>query len=249
MKRLYYILIGIVLVSCSSETAWDCIQSAGKIIQVETSVTEFSAIIVNRDIELIVNQGIEHGVVIETGENLLSDIEVKVVDGELQLIDNNTCNFVRDYGITKVYVTAPNLTRIRNSSQFTVSSPGILTYEDLTLIAENFADPESFAIGDFSLHINNSKIQIVSNNIGSFYIKGSTQDLNIGFFAGSGRFEGGELIAKNVIVYHRGNNDMVVNPQLSLMGELFGTGNLIAVNRPPTVNVEQFYIGELIFED
>ena len=70
----------------------------------------------------------------------------------------------------------------------------------------------------------------------------------MGFFAGSGRFEGADLIAQNIEVNHRGSNDMVVNPIQSLTGELRGTGNVIAVNQPPIVDVEETYIGELIFD-
>lgn len=249
MRRLYYILLGIALASCSNDNAWDCIQNAGTIKQIEISVSDFEEIIVNRDIELIISQGADYKVIVESGENLLNDIEAKVVSGELQLTDGNNCNLVRDYGITKVYVTAPNLTKIRNSSQYTVSSIGTLTYPEILLISEDFNLPDSFTVGDFRMQFNNSKVQVVSNNISSFYLSGQTQDLNVGFFSGIGRFEGGNLVAQNVDVFHRGANDMIVNPQISLSGELRGTGNLIAVNQPPTVDVEQFYIGELIFED
>jgi len=72
--------------------------------------------------------------------------------------------------------------------------------------------------------------------------------LFVGFYAGSSRFEGENLIAKNIEVYHRGSNDMIVNPIQSLTGELRGTGNLISVNTPPTVDIEQIYNGTLIFE-
>jgi hypothetical protein len=40
---------------------------------------------------------------------------------------------------------------------------------------------------------------------------------------------------------------MIVNPQASLKGDLYGTGDLISKNHPPIVEVEQFYTGELIF--
>jgi len=40
---------------------------------------------------------------------------------------------------------------------------------------------------------------------------------------------------------------MIVNPQVSLTGTLNGTGNLISVSQPPTVDVDELYIGELIF--
>ena len=41
---------------------------------------------------------------------------------------------------------------------------------------------------------------------------------------------------------------MVINPQLSLSGELRGTGDLISVNEPPVVDVVRIYTGRLIFE-
>ena len=106
---------------------------------------------------------------------------------------------------------------------------------------------ETFTIGDFRLQINSQKLRITSNNISSFYISGQTDDLLVNFFSGSGRFQGEDLIAQQVEVFHRGSNDMIVNPQLSLIGELRGTGDLISLNTPPTVEVEQFYTGRLIF--
>ena len=247
MKKIIYILIVVLIFACNSEDASDCFQTEGDIIQQEVVVNSFKKILVNRDIELIVKEGSEYKVIIETGENLLNDVLATVVDNELQLTDNNGCNYVRDYGITKVYVTAPNITEIRNSSQYEVSSEGILTYPDLTLISEDFNAPGSFTVGDFRLQINNDKLSIVSNNISSFYISGAVNNLFVGFYAGAGRFEGENLIAQNVDVFHRGSNDMIVNPQVSLTGTLNGTGNLISVSQPPTVDVDELYIGELIF--
>ena len=247
MKKIIYILILTFIVACNSEDALDCFQTEGNIVQQEVIVSSFEKIVVNRDIELIIKEGQEYTVTIETGENLLNDVLATVVDNELQLSDYNSCNYVRDYGITKVYVTAPNITEIRNSSQYEVSSNGVLTYSNLTLISEDFNAPGSFTVGDFRLQINNDKLRVVSNNISSFYITGTVNSLFVGFYAGAGRFEGENLIAQNVDVFHRGSNDMVVNPQISLTGELRGTGNLISVNQPPTVQVEQFYTGELIF--
>ncbi len=236
-----------LIVACNSEDALDCFQTEGNIVQQEVVVSSFDKIVVNRDIELIVKEGSDYKVIIETGENLLNDVLATVVDNELQLSDYNSCNYVRDYGITKVYVIAPNITRIRNSSQYEVSSDGVLTFPELSLISEDFNAPGSFTVGDFRLQINNDKLRVVSNNISSFYMSGTANSLFVGFYAGAGRFEGENLIAQNVDVFHRGSNDMIVNPQISLTGELRGTGNLIAVNEPPTVDVEQFYTGELIF--
>jgi hypothetical protein len=249
MKKLAYILSLIILIACDSESAGDCFQTKGAAVQQEVVVTSFEKILVNRDVELIVKEGIDYEVVIETGENLLNDVKAIVIDNELQLSDNNTCNYLREYGITKVFVTAPNITEIRNSSQNEVSSNGILNYNNINLICEDFNAPGSFTVGDFRMQLNSSRLSVGSNNISSFYISGQVDDLFIGFYSGAGRFEGENLIADNIYVYHRGSNDMIVNPQISLTGELRGTGNLISINNPPTVEVEQLYTGQLIFDN
>lgn len=247
MKRLIYICAFLIF-ACNSEDANDCFQTSGSIIQQEVDVVDFERVLVNRDIELIITEAPEYKVTIETGENLLNDVEVEVIGNRLVLTDNNNCNYVRDYGITKIYVEAPNLTEIITSSQYEVSSNGILTYPTLGLISEDFNEAVDFTVGDFRLSINSESLHITSNNISSFYIDGEVDDLFVGFFSGSGRFEGENLIAQNVDINHRGSNDMVVNPQASLTGILRGTGDLISVNEPPTVEVERVYTGQLFFE-
>lgn len=248
MKRILYILSLILIFACDSEDASDCFQTKGTIVQQEVIVAAFENILVNRDVELILKEGAEYEVIIESGSNLINDVEAIVVDNQLQLTDHNSCNYVRDYGITKVYVTAPNIKSIRNSSQYEVSSVGVLAYPSLQLISEDFNTPGSFTIGDFRLELNVDNLNIVANNISSFYLSGTANDVFIGFYSGSGRFEGKNLVAQNIDVFHRGSNDMFVNPQVSISGELRGTGDLIAVNEPPIVEVQQFYIGALIFD-
>jgi len=97
------------------------------IVQNKVSLETFNKILVNRNIELIIKTAAEQKGIIETGENLMNDVEAVVVDSKLILTDNNNCNYVRDYGITKVYVTSPNITEIRSSTQYNISSNGVLT--------------------------------------------------------------------------------------------------------------------------
>ena len=79
MKKLVNILIIVLLFSCNSENAGDCFQSTGTIIQQEMTVFGFDKILVNRDIELIIKDGLVQKLVIETGKNLLNDVEAVVV--------------------------------------------------------------------------------------------------------------------------------------------------------------------------
>ncbi|MDO5972296.1 head GIN domain-containing protein [Flavivirga aquimarina] len=247
MKRIIYILV-LMIVSCDSENANDCFQKTGNIIQQEVVVASFNEIFVNRDIELIIKEGPAQEVIIETGENLLNDVSATVVDNKLTLTDNNTCNHVRDYGITKVYITSPNITEIRSSTQYDISSDGVLTYPSLTILSEDYGAEDTFISANFRLQIDNTTFRLVFNNLSNCFISGQTENLDLTFAAGTSRFEGRDLIAQNVELWNRASNDMIINPQQTIRGTISGTGNVISVNRPPIVEVDELYKGRLIFE-
>lgn len=248
MKKLFYILILSLIIACDKEDAGDCFQKTGNIIEKEVTVASFDKILVNRDIELIIKEGATQSLIIETGQNLMNDVIAEVVDGRLTLTDNNTCNYVRDYGVTKVYIISPNITEIRSSTQYSVSSDGVLNYPTLTVLSEDFGAPDTFNIGDFRLQIDNDNFIAVFNNLSVCYVSGETNNLNVTFASGTSRFEGRDLIAQIVTVSNRGSNDMIVNPQQEIKGKISGIGDVISVNTPPIVNVEEVYRGRLIFE-
>ncbi len=248
MKRISYIFVLFLIMACDSEHTGDCFQKAGDIIKQEIALDPFDKILVNRNIELIIKEGIEQKVVVETGENLMNDVEAVVLDNKLILTDSNHCNYVRDYGITKIYVTSPNITEIRSSTQYDISSDGVLTYPNLTILSEDFGDPDTFITANFRLQIDNNTFRLVFNGLSNCFISGKTENLSLTFAAGISRFEGRNLIAQKVQLWNRASNDMIVNPQQEIKGTISGTGHVISVNRPPIIEVSELYRGRLIFE-
>ncbi|MEO6347046.1 MAG: head GIN domain-containing protein [Aquaticitalea sp.] len=250
MKKTFYILISIVLYACNGDKVPDCFQNSGDIIQQEFQVEPFSKITVYERIELIVTQDPTTKVVVETGEYLMNDIKASVEEGRLILKNENGCNLTRDYGITKIYVSAPNLTEIRNSSGLAVNSNGVLNYPSLNLVSEDFNEENAYHTdGDFKLQVNCTSMKVTTNNLSNIFISGTVTDLTIGFYSGDGRFEGANLIAQNITIFQRSSNDMILNPQQSITGEIRGTGDVILKNEPPIVNVQQFYTGHLIIQN
>tara|TARA_R110002050_G_scaffold65841_2_gene142245 strand:- start:7821 stop:8669 length:849 start_codon:yes stop_codon:yes gene_type:complete len=240
----------ILLVNCNSENAPDCFQNAGDINREIVEVPNFTAITVYENVEMTLRQGSPLKVEVETGENLRNEVEVQVVDGRLLLRDTNDCNFTRKYGLTKVYVTAPNITEIRSSTGLDILSDGVLAFPSLTLISESFNDPDAgYTSGEFNLELDTQNLAIVSNGISYYNLRGKTINFNILFASGDSRLEAEALIAENVSFNHRGSNDMRLSPQESLKGILRGTGDVVSFNRPAVVEVEQMYKGELIFID
>lgn len=233
----------LTLVSCKQE----CNEEAGDIIQNEIELASFDAIIVNTGIRVVIKESAEQKVIVEAGENRFDNFYAVVTDNTLELQADGPCFFSPSLDPVTVYISSPNLEYIRNSSDYSISSDAVLNFPKLQLISEDHESNYS-NFGNFDLAVNSDNLSIVSNGLSVFNISGNTTNLNIQFYSGIGRFDGKDLIATHVNIYHRGDNSLKVNPQQSLKGGLYSTGNVISYNRPPIVEVDEYFTGKLIFE-
>lgn len=234
--------------ACNSESAPDCLQDSGDVLITEVSLSEFDKITVFENVTLILKQGDTQKVEIETGENMLEEVSATVEEGRLLLRDTNDCNYFRDYGLTKIYVTSPNITEIRSSTGWPILSDGVLGYPSLSLISESFINPESETTdGEFDLEVVSNNLSVVVNGIAYFKLSGTVENLSLNIAAGDSRIEAENLVAANINLNHRGSNDMLVNPQESIQGTIRSVGNVISFNRPEEIAVQEEYKGELIF--
>ncbi len=255
MKK-YIALVSLILVFTSCEKPSDCVESTGEIITKDIAVTPFNRIEVLQGIEMIITQGPQYKVQIQTGENLMDNIEVIQNGTVLSMKDNTTCNWVREFGQTKVYVTAPDLEEIYSKTERNISSNGVLRYETLRLFAfDSDGDGrEGAGTGDFFITLNNAnpngahgQLVIQSNNVSRFFISGQTDDALIRFYAGDGRIEAPNFTVQTITVFHRGSNDMILKPMQSIIGKMVSTGDIILKNHPTVVDVEQLYQGQVIY--
>ena len=244
-KLLLNIVILFFLYGCTNNTS-DCLSPSGAIVNKTISLTNFSKVIIHESIEIELKQGSENSIQIYYGKNLIDNIST-IVKNELLSIDNSTCNLIRDNNPAKIVLTAIDISEIRNSSQFSVFNKEIIKFSSLTLISENYNE-DYVNVGDFNLLIDNKDLNIISNNVSNFTITGNTENLFIGFYAGVGKFNGENLMAQNVNLFHRGINEIIVSPTQQLTGEIRSSGNVISVNKPPIIKVKEFYSGKLIFK-
>lgn len=244
MKKITILLFSLyVVLGCSKPS--ECIEATGTIISKDFPVNAFDKIIIYSGISLVITQGPLASVEVQTGENLIENIEVKVENGFLSVKDNTTCNWVREYGNTTVFVTSPYISEIHSKTEKNISSNGVLTYPTLKLISTDLSD--GAGTSDFYLNVNNYQIVVENNNVSRYYLSGQTNNLIVNFYEGNGRFMGENLNAKEVKIFHRGTNDIIVKPIDLITGKLYSTGNLILKNTPPIVDVQQYYQGRVIF--
>lgn len=252
MRQIYIAILTLLILAggCTSADAPDCIQAAGDLVTKQFDLGEFDRIRIEDGVRMVVRQGDEREVVLESGEFLIDDISVSI-DGDVLVVgSNNKCNFFREYGLTTVYVTTPELREIRNSSRFEVRSEGVLNFPRLFLFSNTSGEGASGKkSGDFYLTVDVNNLRISANGVSVFYLDGNARNATYIFSDEQPRLEAADLIADNIDITQVSANKMIINPQLSLTGVIRGVGDVIAVNRPEIVEVEELFTGRLIFED
>jgi len=251
MKKIIVVFGLILVLGCDIENSWDCLQTSGDIIEQEYSVDFFNRIVVWDRVQLIISHGSPESVVVQTGDNLLNQIKVRVEDSILKVSDRNACNIIRDYGITKVFVTTPKDTLIiRNSSGLAVENIGPLRFRDLTLISQDLDSADEFHIdGDFNLdQLDLGILRVKANGLSTFRLNGRASFARYNLFDSDVRVEAGDFITDGVSFFHRSTNKLIINPQVALRGEIVSIGDVISLNRPEIVEVEELFRGRLIFE-
>ena len=251
MKKYLPILTFLSLLffsSCDSEDAPECFKTSGPIVEKVVEVEAFHEILVYDRINLFIEQGPEQKVVVESGKNIIDAVSLEVIDGRLILKNDDTCNLFRDYNLTNIIITVPNLTYLQNAGNTIIESVGELHFPKISLRSLNQEETKGvYTNGDFKLNLVSESVNIIGDDFSNFFLNGSTDNLKIFIAAGDGRVEAQDLLAKQVDFFHRGTNKVFVNPQEVLKGEVRSTGDVISVNRPPVVQVETYYTGKLIF--
>ena len=254
ISAIYYalaVLGGLLFCGCDSDNAWDCFQTSGPIVQRTFNVDKFKKIIIWNRVQLIVSSGPQQSVVVESGENLMNEVLVRVEDSILKVSDRNSCNYTRDYGITKVYVTSPvDSIEIRSSSGLPVIGQGPITFKKLTLLSEDREQEGEFHTdGDFYFEdLDVTQLIIFANGTSKFFLGVRTNSANIGLYDGDCGIVAPDLEIKNLYLFHRSTSKMVVAPTNLIQGRIVGLGDVICLTQPPVVNVEEEFTGRLIFQ-
>jgi len=215
----------------------------GGLVELELIVSPFTSIEVFDQFTVSITQGAKQQVMLKAGSNQINGIKYGVVENNFILRDENSCNWIRAFEFPTINITHPNLTELRLSGGGTIMSEDTLSYPELKLVSEDVS-------GDFILKVNCTSLRVVNNQLSNYWISGHTEQLFVGFYAGNGRFEGTDLEAENVDIFHRGLNDIVVHAISSLSGEIVHLGNIVYVKTvPPVIDVTITGRGDLIFRD
>ncbi len=246
------VLLALLLASCNSENSTDCLQTDGDVIRYEVDIPFFDKIQPEDDIQVILKQGNVPSVFVQTGKNIAPEIYVDVLEETLIMRNDNSCNIFRDYGKTVITVTSPNITFIKQASSFPIRSEGILSFPSLLIWSNTNPTPlltNANKSGDVFLNLNVENISILANGSSNFVLSGNADKASFVLSDEYPQIFAPDLIVNDITISHVSAAQMVIHPIESLRGQIRATGDVISVNRPTIIEVEEFFTGKLIFEE
>lgn len=233
-----------VATSCNNSHLFDFTKSTGDNIRVSRPVDgNFTKILLNNDVNLVITQGSQYSIQLEGGENLLPGIETSISDSLLTISNKNTYNWVRSYDkeIT-AYVTLPQILDIKYNATSRLSNTDTIR-EDSLMVS---------AIGgsgyiDLTIKVGTTKI---------FNLSGST-DMKIGGISGvSHVYSGGygpirceALKSAYIFIKNTSSNDCYINVWYLLEYNITGIGNIYYKGNPSNLSGIATGSGKLIHQD
>lgn len=170
--RLVFILFVIILASsCKKAEDRRCWKSVGDDGEKEIELESFDKMYLKEHIDYVLIQDTVEKVVLKGGKNLLNFINVAVVDGRLEMYNDNKCSFFRTYKKKVVAeIHFKDIINIHYEGTENLTNEGILDFSYLTILIRDGAGP-------VKLNMNGETIfAIVSHGWGDFTFNGKVKN-------------------------------------------------------------------------
>lgn len=241
MRNFTYILILIIFFCYSGcrDGLSDCFRSNGKEAISALEVAPFSEIHAYDGLQINITQGDDYLVTIKAGSNTISDIRVSSTNGILSIKDDISCEWSRKYEVKEVTIQCPDLRTIHQNGYGHIQSAAPLVLDSLLILAK-------IGNGDISLETETNYLKVRSARNGCITLKGQTKYLNVEYLSNNATFEGRNLLADQVKIFHKSNNSFHLFPISFLRGKLLKSGSAFLYHQPDIVNVEVTGKGKII---
>lgn len=185
----------------------------GNVIKQDRAVTSFSGIDVGGAFDVILIQGDQEGVVIETDENLQELIEVKSDNGMLEFSSKP----IRNPSKLKAYVTFVKLNKIIASGASTVKSTALLEADNLLI--------KSSGASELKLNVGVRELIVNISGAGELSVDG-TADILSAEISGAGNLNATRLLSRIGNVEASGAGSARVNVSDNVNFETSGAGSI-----------------------
>jgi len=241
----HYYIAGLILLAAvssisSCKKTGDCFKSTGNVIQQTRSIADFDTIIARENVDIILTQDSVNSVVVEAGEDIIGGITTIIQNRQLEIDNNNTCNWVRSYDKPlNVYIHVKNLRKIWYLSAGNITSTNVLS-------------PGSFMLdvwgGCGSINLSINVIQgAIYEHLGTADITVKGRALYTSVSLGDyGFLQLKDLQTDFIYVSNTGSNDCYVNAEKFLDATIKSIGNIYYTGKPDSIHTHITGAGQLI---
>lgn len=248
MRILFTIGILFVFLGCDRPGAWDCVQTTGDLIEeIISTESTIKQVIIFDDVNLFWHPPQEPGeqlFIIETGDNLIGEVEAKVVaDSILQVRNNNSCRWTRAPRTLTLHVYSDSINWIEKQGFGEIN-----TTEQVSI--NHRLDVITLGSGNVTLDIDNpNALWLSMQSLSNVTLTGRLTTLHaLVDQRVDGILYAEELDVQDVSVWHAGTNEIHVAPSDILRGTIRGNGNVNLYREPLRgVEVNQEGSGVVIF--
>jgi hypothetical protein len=219
LPKLFLIFCTCLFSSCEKDHMGDCFKGTGTIVKESRPVSFFSALDVEKKVDVILRDGPADEITVEAGENIIGGITTRIENNTLYITNENKCNWIRSYTCpVNVYVTTSHLRQIYQRGNGRITSDGILAYDTLYM--------ETWNSGDISLVVASDLLENRQHvSVGDVEVKGQVRQLYV-YNNGNGFCTMGDLETKITQVDNQGTGDTYVKVDSILYYGISGIGNI-----------------------
>ncbi len=197
----------------------------GEIVKREHQVAAFHNVNIHGAQEVVLLQGDVHSVVIETHENLMPNIELR--------INNNTLDIklskIKKYDEMKFYITCPEYKKISVSGASDVRTPEQLTGTALSIKGSGASEAK--------LNLNYKSIVAHVGGASEVKLSGEATSL-VAEVSGASELKAGDLKTTSAVANASGASEVLVNASTNLTYQVSGASEVKYIDKPQTVIIE-----------
>lgn len=237
MKQKFSILatfIFVLFVLSSCIFSGPALKGNGNVVEETRKTGEFDEIKVSRGMNVYISQGERTKVVVKADENLLDAIEIRVEGNTLKVTSNQN---IRNAKSKKVFVTTPNISKIKSTAGSNVFSETVIKSKNLDL--------SSSAGSNMKLEVNAENIDVSTSAGSNIKLEGTTRSFTGKASSGS-NLKAEELTSKNCTASVSSGANLWITVEDDFSGHASSGGNIFYYGNPESTDIEKSSGGNVI---
>ncbi|MCO5260973.1 MAG: DUF2807 domain-containing protein [Crocinitomicaceae bacterium] len=244
MRIVVFLLVLISFVSCKKAEDRNCWKSVGEETSLELSLPEFSKLRIGPKMAVVLVQDTVNKMIVSGGKKLINFISADFnEEGFLTIKNSNKCDFLRSYkkSLITIEIHLKQLDDIFFEGTHDLTTKGVLIGDKLNL---NIQDSGATAY----LNVQYNEVNASQGHgYGNFVLTGTCNDARLHIISnGFGDSRGLNVSNKLVVVSNTPVNTFINADNAQTTIEIDGTGDVIYVGTPSSLNVIQYGKGNVI---